>query len=93
LIAAPARRTVCGMLAAAGTSRAWHHSRTHRFFAAARWSLDRVGVTLLGSVVGWLVPVGAPITVAIDDTLFRRRGRKVHAAAWAYERVAAGRRG
>jgi hypothetical protein len=44
-----------------------------------------VGLALLGLVIGWLVPVGAPVVVAIDDTLFRRRGRAVHAPAWAYD--------
>jgi hypothetical protein len=33
-----------------------------------------VGLALLGLVIGWRVPVGAPDVVAIDDTLFRRRG-------------------
>jgi hypothetical protein len=28
-------------------------------------------------VVEHLLPAGAPITVAVDDTLFRRRGKKV----------------
>ena len=31
------RRTVCGMLAGAGLSRAWSHDRAHFFFARARW--------------------------------------------------------
>ncbi len=46
LIAATRRRTVCGMLLGAGLERLWHHSRAHRFFALARWSADRVGLTL-----------------------------------------------
>jgi hypothetical protein len=85
LIAAPARRTVCGMLIASRMNGVWHHSRAHRFFACARWSPDQLGLTLLGLVIGWLLPAGAPVTVAVDDTLFRRRGRKVHAACWAYD--------
>lgn len=85
LIAALTRRTVCGMLTAAGMSTAWHHSRAHRFFVSTRWSLDQLRLTLLGLVIGWLVPAGAPVVVAVDDTLFRRRGRKVHAAVWAYD--------
>jgi hypothetical protein len=40
MIARPAARTVCGMLAGAGLARVWHHSRAHRFFAAAAWSAD-----------------------------------------------------
>lgn len=93
LIAAPAQRTVCGMLTAGRMSPQWHHSRAHRFFAASRWSLDRIGIALFGLVIGWLVPIGAPVVVAVDDTMFRRSGRSVHAAAWAYDgsrRVAAG---
>src|SRR6266566_3761337 len=43
LIARPAGRTVCGMLAGAGLGGVWHHSRAHRFFAAAAWSADAVG--------------------------------------------------
>lgn len=84
-IAAPARRTVCGMLTAAGMGGVWHHSRAHRFFATARWSLDQVGLIALSLVIGWLTPVGAPVVVAVDDTLFRRSGRRVHGACWAYD--------
>jgi hypothetical protein len=57
----------------------------HRFFASTRWSLDQLGRTLLRLVIGWLVPVGAPVVVAVDDTLFRRPARKAHAAVWAYD--------
>src|SRR6266508_4868804 len=61
LIAQPANRTVCGMLAGAGLAGVWHHSRAHRFFATARWHPDTVGLTVLRLVVGHLVPVGAPL--------------------------------
>jgi hypothetical protein len=93
MVAAPARRTVCGMLSASGMSQFWHHSRAHRFFSSTRWGPDQLGLVMLGLVIGWLVPAGAPVTVAIDDTLFRRRGRNVHAPCWAYDgsrHVAAG---
>ncbi|WP_081789497.1 transposase [Kutzneria albida] len=56
VIAAPARRTVCGMLTAARMAGVWHHSRAHRFFATARWSLDHLGLTMAGLIVGWLTP-------------------------------------
>jgi hypothetical protein len=93
LIAAPARRTVCGIFTASGMNTVWHHSRAHRFFASTRWRPDQVGVVMLGLVIGWLVPAGAPVVIAIDDTLFPRRGRKVYAACWPYDgsrQVAAG---
>jgi DDE superfamily endonuclease len=86
LIASPARRTVCGVIAAARRmGETWDHSRAHRFFATTRWSLDQVGVAMLGLVVGWLTPGGAPLVIAVDDTLFRRSGRHVHGAFWAYD--------
>jgi hypothetical protein len=43
LVAQPGTRTVTGMLAGARLARIWHHSRAHRFFAAARWSADALG--------------------------------------------------
>ena len=85
LVAAPNRRTVCAMLTAAGLARRWHHSRAHGFFARARWCPDQVGLTLLKVVVDRLVPPGVPVLIAVDDTLFRRSGRRVHAAAWHHD--------
>jgi hypothetical protein len=75
-LAQTARRTVCGMLAGAGLSRAWPHDRAHWFFSGARWSADELGLAAARLVAGLLVPAGEPVTVAIDDTLFRRRGRR-----------------
>jgi hypothetical protein len=85
MIARPAHRTVCGMLAGAGLAGVWHHSRAHRFFAAARWHPDKLGLTVLRLIAGHLVPIGAPLSVAVDDTLFRRSGRRVYTAHWGYD--------
>lgn len=85
LIARPMGRSVCGMLTGAGLAGVWHHSRAHRFFATATWSADQIGLVALRLIIGWLVPAGAPITVAVDDTMFRRSGRRVHAACWGYD--------
>jgi hypothetical protein len=84
------KRTVCGMLAGAGLSRAWPHDRAHWFFARARWSADDLGLAVAQLVVALLVPAGAPVVVAIDDTLFRRRGKKVWAASWFHDGSAPG---
>jgi len=75
------KRTVCGMLAGAGLSRIWPHDRAHRFFARARWDPDDLGLAVARLMVALLVPAGQPVVVAIDDTLFRRRGKKVWAAS------------
>ncbi len=79
------RRTVCGMLSGAGLGWCWPHDRAHYFFARARWSADELGVAIARAVVALLVPSGAAVTVAVDDSLFRRCGRKVHGAAWQHD--------
>jgi hypothetical protein len=82
LVAAPARRTVTGMLIAAGVSRLWHHSRAYWFFGKAGWSVQQVGLVLARLIVARLLDPDEPVELAVDDTLFRRSGRKVHAAGW-----------
>jgi hypothetical protein len=90
LFAQPAGRTVCGMLTGAGLARIWHHGRAHRFFSAARWCPRQVGLLFAELIVTHLLAAEAPITVAIDDTLFRRRGKKVHAVGWFHDGSAPG---
>src|SRR5690349_6239484 len=85
LVARPQRRTVTGMLIGAGMSRVWHHCRAHRFFSRAVWSLDQVSVVLLKLIVAELLPPGASLLIAVDDTLFTRSGRKVAAAGWHHD--------
>jgi hypothetical protein len=70
-------RTVTGMLTAAGLSGGWHHSRAHRFFSRARWSVDRLGLLALGLIVERLLDEEEPLVVAVDDTLLRRCGPRV----------------
>jgi hypothetical protein len=89
-IAQAGRRTVCGMLAGAGLGRSWPHDRAHQFFSRARWSADDMGLAAAKLVVALLVPAGQPVSVAIDDTLFRRRGKKVWAASWFHDGSAPG---
>ena len=85
MLAATGRRTVCGMLVGAGLSGVWSHDRAHKFFSAARWLPERLGVLLATLVVRLLVPADAAVSVVIDDTLFTRTGRKVWAAGWFHD--------
>jgi hypothetical protein len=57
-LAQTGKRTVCGMLAGAGLSRAWSHDRAHRFFARARRSPIELGLAVAKLVVALLVPAG-----------------------------------
>src|SRR5438132_4901169 len=84
------KRSVCGMLAGAGLSRLWPHDRAHQFFSRARWNADDLGLAVAKLVVALLVPAGEPVVVAIADTLFRRRGKKVWAASWFHDGSAPG---
>ena len=86
----PVERTVCGMLTGAGLAGVWHHSRAHRFFSRTRWDVREVGLILADLVVKLLLPPDAPIQLAIDETLTRRRGPKVFAASWWHDGSAAG---
>ena len=85
------RRTVCGMLLGAGLGRCWPHDRAHYFFARAAWDLDELGVAVAKVVVALLVPPGQPVAVAVDDSVFRRSGRKVYGAAWQHDGSSAAR--
>jgi hypothetical protein len=89
-LAQPGKRTVCGMLAGAGLSRLWSHDRAHYFFARARWKPGELGLCAARMVVSLLVPGGQPVEVVVDDTLFKRRGKRVWAASWFHDGSAAG---
>src|SRR5215471_7169329 len=79
------RRTVVGMLLGAGLARAWPHDRAHYFFARARWEAGELGLAAARLVVLLLVAPGAPLPVAVDDSLFRRSGRRAHGAGWQHD--------
>ena len=68
------RRTITGMMLAAGVVGRKHHSAFHRVFAAARWSLDGAGLALFDLLSVWLE---ATVFLAVYDTLARKRGLKV----------------
>jgi DDE superfamily endonuclease len=91
-LAQSGKRTVCGMLTGAGLSRIWPHDRAHYLSARARWNPDDLGIAVAKLVTGLLVPAGATVEVLIDDTLFRRRGKRVWAASWFHDGAAQGLR-
>jgi DDE superfamily endonuclease len=90
LVAQTARRTVVGMLAGAGMTAAVSFHAACRFFSHHAWDPDRIGLTLARLIVTRLLGDDAPIVVVVDDTLFRRWGRKVHAAFWTHDGSAQG---
>ena len=90
LIVQTRRRTVVGMLLGAGLTHIWPHDRAHYFFARARWSADQLGLALACLITDRLLPEDAALQVAVDDTLFKRRGKKVFGAAWQHDGSATG---
>ena len=90
--AQPGPHTVTGMLVAAGLSQSWQHTRAHRFFSQARWSADQLGLCLLELILALLVPHSAPVRLVLDDTLYRRSGRKVFGAHYHHDPLGIGRR-
>jgi hypothetical protein len=49
-----------------------------------------LGLAVARLVVARLLAAGAEVTVAVDDTLFKRSGRKVWAAGWFHDGSAKG---
>jgi hypothetical protein len=92
LILQTGRRTVVGMLAGAQMASRISFHAACRFFSTAVWDIDQLGLIAARLIVSRLLPADAPIVVAVDDTLFKRWGRKVHHAFWTHDGSAQGGR-
>src|SRR4051812_24877352 len=75
-VLARGRRTVAAALRATGHDRDPLFSRFHAVFSRARWSALDLSRRLLGLLVTAFAPAGG-LTLAIDETLERRRGAKI----------------
>ena len=84
------RRTVTGMIVAAGVAGKIHHSIFHRFFARAQWSLDALGLAVFTLIEPW-VDADA-VLVAIDDTLARKSGQKMFGTGMHYDPLISSRK-
>lgn len=84
-IARVGEHTVTGMWQAVRLAGRVHHSVAHDFFARRGWKPDDLGLVLLDFLVTVFVKPGAPIVLAIDDTLFGRSGRKVWGAHFLHD--------
>jgi hypothetical protein len=73
------RRTVTGLVVAAGAVGRRHISVYQRFFARAQWSLDAVGQVVFSLALAW-IPPDQPLLVLVDDTLARKSGKGVSLA-------------
>jgi len=75
------RRTVTGILPFADPWAKRAHDAYHRFLPDARWSMAELWKLLAKILIQAFCRNGI-ITLALDDTLFHRSGRKVNGAGW-----------
>jgi hypothetical protein len=61
-----------------------------RFFSHAVWDVDRLGLLAARLIVDRLLAADDPIVVVVDETLFKRWGRKVHHVFWTHDGSAQG---
>lgn len=77
-ILAPGVRTVTSVLRVMGHRRDRHFVTFHRVLNRARWNARHASRLLLGLLLDHLVPDG-PIVLGLDDTIERRRGKRIRA--------------
>lgn len=92
MVARTGRRSVVGMLAGAGMVGQVSFHAACRFFSHAVWEVDRLGLAVARLIVARLLDPGEAVIVVVDDTLFKRWGRKVHHAFWTHDGAAQGKR-
>jgi hypothetical protein len=77
-ILAPGRRTVASILRITGLSRGRRFVNYHRVLNRAAWSGRAAARVLLRLLLEAFVPAG-PVILGLDDTIERRRGRRIGA--------------
>ena len=77
-ILAPSKKTIASALRAVGLEDERRFCRYHRVLSRAVWSSRQASRILLGLLVEAFAPEG-PLVLGIDETLERRRGKKISA--------------
>jgi len=77
-ILAPGQRTVTSILRIMGLSRERRFVNYHRVLSRAAWCPRAASRILLGLLVAAFMPSG-PVVLGIDDTIERRRGKRIAA--------------
>jgi hypothetical protein len=77
-ILTPGKRTVTAILSVMGLRQHRHFQNYHRVLNRAHWSSRAISRQLLRVLVQVFVPYG-PIFLGLDDTVERRRGKKIAA--------------
>jgi DDE superfamily endonuclease len=77
-VLAPGQRTVTNILRIIGLRRERHFVNFHRVLNRAVWSSRQAARRLLELLTNTFVPTG-PIVLGVDDTIERRRGKRISA--------------
>src|SRR3954451_10548573 len=77
-ILAPGKRTVTSLLRIAGLSRERRFTNYHRILNRVSWEARTAARLLLGLLVADVGQAG-PVVEVIDDTIERRRGKRISA--------------
>jgi hypothetical protein len=80
VLLAPANHTLTAALRVLGLAQQPGFQNYHRLLNRARWSARQAAQVLLKRLVETFVPAG-PVIIGLDDTIERRRGRKLTARA------------
>lgn len=86
------KRTVTGCLRVMGLSKEKHFQNYHRVLNRARWNTLQASKILLGLIV-MMLPRDGAVVILGDDTIERRRGRKIKWTGCYRDAVASGRSG
>jgi hypothetical protein len=78
-ILAPGKRTVASILRITGLARERRFTNYHRVLNRAAWSSRAASRLLLGLLLDAFVPSNRPVVLGIDDTIERRRGKRITA--------------
>jgi hypothetical protein len=81
-ILTPGRRTVSAALRAMGLADSKHFTNYHRVLNRAQWSPWLLSKLLLDLIILFFVPAGLPLLLVVDETLERRRGRRIKYKGW-----------
>ena len=81
-ILAPGRRTVTAALRMVGLGADPRYSKVHRVLNRDHWSPWLLSKILLSLILRICLPSGAPLLLAVDETLERRRGKQIQYQGW-----------
>ncbi len=78
-ILAPGKRTVTSVLRVMGLGRHTNFALYHHVLNRASWSSLKVSCVLLNMLIRYLAPDTGPLVFGLDETLERRRGKRINA--------------